>query len=256
MATVEGPVTAVTRRGATDVGPAEQRLLWQSKPAVRAVYEDYFNRLSDWCRPGRTLEIGAGSGNLAGHLPDVVSSDIVAMPWLDIVADAHALPFAPGSLANVVMIDTLHHLARPGAFLAEAERVLTPRGRLIVLEPGITPLSGLFYRLFHPEPVDFSFDPLDGVVAPDKDPAVGNQAIPERLFGRDRGRIASHAPTLRLVARQRLSLLAYPASGGFRKWSLLPRRLVKPVLRLEDAVMPLLGPLAAFRLLAVLERGD
>jgi len=245
----------MAKRGATEAGPAEQRLLWQAKPGVRAVYEDYFRRLAGWCRPGRTLEIGAGSGNLAGHLGEVLASDIVAMPWLDVVADAHALPFANGSLANIVMVDTLHHLASPGVFLAETQRVLAPGGRLVMLEPGVTPLSGLFYRLFHPEPVDFSFDPLSDAAPPDKDPAVGNQAVPERLFGRDRGRLAARFPSLTIIARRRLSLIAYPASGGFRRWSLLPHGFVAPLLAVEDAMMPLLGPLAAFRLLVVLERG-
>ena len=58
------------------------------------------------------------------------------------------------------MVDVLHHIESPLRLFAEAARVLRPGGRLIACEPAITPLSGLFYRRFHDEPVDMSADPL------------------------------------------------------------------------------------------------
>ena len=138
----------------------EYRHAWQRKPALRAIYADYYRRIAAWARAGATLELGGGSGNLKDHLVDIETTDIQHAPWLDAVADAQALPFRDEGFANVVMFDVLHHIERPRRFLAEVQRVLTPGGRLIVVEPDITPLSGLFYRLFHPEPVDMGEDPL------------------------------------------------------------------------------------------------
>jgi SAM-dependent methyltransferase len=164
------------------------------------------------------------------------------------------LPFAAASFANIVMVDVLHHIARPTRFLAEAERVLKPGGRVIMVEPGITPLSSIFFRLFHDEPVDMREDPLDPSPPPAKDPFEGNQALPTRLFGRDRQRFASQHPNLQLRQRRWLSLFAYPLSGGFRPWSAMPATLAPALLGLERVLLPVLGPLMGFRLFAVLEK--
>ncbi|HYB11397.1 MAG TPA: methyltransferase domain-containing protein [Alphaproteobacteria bacterium] len=232
------------------------RALWQTKPVLRAVYEDCYQRIAAACASGgRTLEIGGGTGNLKAYLPAFLSADIQFAPWLDLVSDAHRLPFADRSLRNLVLFDVLHHLERPRLFLEEAVRVLESGGRIVACEPAITPLSYLLYRLFHAEPVRLGDDPLAaGGLSPDRDPYDSNQAIPTRLFGRDRPRLEALVPALRTVRCVRFGFLAYPLSGGFRPWSALPVRFAAPILRFERVIEPVLGPIAAFRLLGVLEK--
>lgn len=237
-----------------ELRPADYRAIWSDKPVLRAVYSDYYARIRAACVDGPTLEIGGGSGNMTDFARDVVSTDIVPAAWLDSVCDAQALPFADASFANIVMVDVLHHIARPARFLTDAERVLRPGGRVIMVEPGITPLSSIFFRLFHDEPVDMGEDPLDPSPPPAKDPFEGNQALPTRLFGRDRQRLAAAHPNLQLRQRQWLSLFAYPLSGGFRSWSALPAALAPALIGFENLVSPVLGPLMGFRLFAVLEK--
>ena len=234
---------------------AQYREVWQRKPVLRAIYADIYRRIRARCRPGRALEIGGGSGNLKQYAPDVVSTDIAFAPWLDAVCDAQRLPFAAGAFDNIVMVDVLHHIERPVRFLAEAERVLMPGGRLIFCEPAITPVSGVFYRLFHAEPVDMRADPLaDGPLTPGRDPFASNQAIPTLLAGRFRSALAERLPRLVLRSCDRFAFAAYPLSGGFRPWSLLPRIAAAPMLKAEWAMRRVIGRLAAFRLLAVYER--
>jgi SAM-dependent methyltransferase len=235
--------------------PADYRAIWASKPVLRAVYEDIYRRMAAALTPGRTLEIGGGSGNFKAFAPGTLSSDIIPAPWLDLVCDAQRLPFAAGSLSNVVMVDVLHHIEFPIRALRDVAEVLRPGGRLIMCEPAITPISGLFYRHFHPEPVDMTADPLvDGAISPDKDPFDSNQAIPTLLTGPYRERLAAAVPELMLESADRFSFFAYPLSGGFRPWSAIPASLVPPVLKVEWAARHVLGPLAAFRLLAVYRR--
>ena len=235
---------------------ASYRAAWQAKPVLRELYEDFYRRMASACRPGRTLEIGGGSGNFKSFRPDVVSTDIQFSPWLDVVCDAHRLPFAGESFDNIVMVDVLHHLHRPRRFLAEALRVLRPSGRLVLVEPAITPLSWVFYRFAHPEWLSMTEDPLmDGDPDPGRDPYDANQAIPTLLFrGRGPQRLSALLPELALLSCRLFALFAYPLSGGFRRWSLIPAGAVKPLLRLEEAAASILGPLMAFRLLAVMER--
>lgn len=234
---------------------AEMRAAWEDKPALRAVYADYYRRLAGALRPGPTLEVGGGAGNLKSFAPEVLSMDILQAPWLDLMADAHALPFADASFENVVMLDVFHHIERPRVFLDEAARILRPGGRLAMIEPAITPLSWLFYNFLHPEPVILCHDLFaDRPPVRGRDPFEANQAIPSLMFGRHRRQFEAEFPALGIAAIERLSFLAYPLSGGYRSWSLLPMRLVEAMIRVESALAPALGRLAAFRLFVVLDR--
>ena len=225
------------------------RETWRSKPVLRALYADYYRRMVKLMKPGKTLELGAGSGHLRAHSTDAVLTDIQPAPWLDAAADAQALPFRDGCFDNIVLLDVLHHVENPALFFTEAARVLKPGGRVVMLEPAITPLSAVFYRYFHPEPVNMQQDPFADVPAsPARDPYDANQAIPTLLFRRHRAAFSQHYPSFRLTRVRNLSLFAFPLSGGFRRWSLMPAFLVRPLLMLE------VGPAMALRLLVMLER--
>ena len=112
------------------------------------------------------------------------------------------------------MVDVLHHLVSPRRFFSEAQRVVRAHGRIVLIEPAITPVSSLFFRLLHHEPVDMRVDPLADI-ASDKvrDPYDSNQAIPTLLFGRYRQAFAVHFPSLKVREKRWMSLLAYPLSG-------------------------------------------
>ena len=98
-------------------------------------------------------------------------------------------------------------------------------------------------------------DPLAAATPePDSDPFDANQAIPTLLFLRQRERLADAVPELSLRSVRLLSLFAYPLSGGFRPWSLIPRGGVAPMLSLEERLAPILGRLMAFRLFVIMER--
>jgi SAM-dependent methyltransferase len=220
---------------------------------LQAIYGDIYRHILAQVVPGPILEVGGGAGNFKAFAPATISSDILPAPWLDLVCDAQQLPFRDASFANIVMVDVLHHIPSPRRFLTEASRVLRPDGRLIACEPAITPLSGIFYRLFHDEPVDMAADPLAAAVSSD-DPYDSNQAIPTLLAGRFRDACRRAVPGLRLDSTDWFSFIAYPLSGGFQEWSLLPRAAARPLLAAEWALRRLFGRLAAFRMLAVYRR--
>jgi len=245
-------------RPATDEGRmTAYRVTWEAKPALRAIYQDYYRQILAASRPGKILEIGGGSGHLRDYSADAVLTDIQPAPWIDAAADAQALPFADSTFDTIVMVDVLHHIEHPPRFFREAARTLKPGGRLVMLDPAITPLSNIIFRLTHPEPVDMNGDAFaDGEPDPARDPYDANQAVPTLIFNRAAGRARFDAENPRLTLKQvsRLSLFAYLLSGGFRPWSLIPSFLVRPALKLENLLLPLIGWAMAFRMLVVIER--
>jgi len=250
----------VTQETSVDPRLLSHANAWKKKASLRAVYGDYYRRMLHALPDGgRYLEVGAGSGHSRDFTlgMDVTRLDILPAPWVDAVGDAHHLSFADESFDGVFLLDVLHHLAEPRQFFSEVARVLKPGGRLAMIEPGITPLSWVFYNFLHEEPVDMSADPLaKQPYGETKDPFESNQGIPTLLFRRQEHRIAlsEAVPELRTVDRQWLSLFAYPLTGGFKPWSLLPAGLARRLVTLEDHLLPALGILMAFRLFVILEK--
>jgi SAM-dependent methyltransferase len=231
------------------------REIWDRKAVLRLVYDDIFQRIADCAIDGPTLELGGGVGNLKAKIPSLISSDIQFAPWLDLVADAQQLPFAGASLANIVMLDVLHHVEFCSLLFREASRVLRPGGRMVLVEPGITFGSTLFYRLLHHEPVVMNVDPLEeGTPDRKRDPYHSNQAIPTLLATRYREPFHRKFPDLRIRETRWLSFVAYPFSGGFKPWSLIGERAARNLLSFERKLEPFLGRLCGFRLLMVIEK--
>jgi SAM-dependent methyltransferase len=233
------------------------RGLWETKRALRALYQDYHRQLLQSCPEGPVLDIGGGTAHIKESYPDVISVDILPFPGIDAVADAHRLPFRDEYLAGIVMLDVLHHLERPIEFLKEAARVLRRGGRLAMIEPAMTTVARRFYDRFHEEPVDMDADPYAAVaIDPDRDPFDANQAIPTLLFAEASARetLQRAIPSLRVRCVDWHSLFAYPMSGGFQKWSLIPGALVKPMLAFERRVPMAFRRYLAFRMMILVER--
>jgi SAM-dependent methyltransferase len=233
-----------------------QRRAWESRPLLRRLYRESFEQIVRRLSPvaGPTVEIGAGCGAFRDFLPEVVTTDAFETPWADRVADAQDLPFESGEVANLVMVDILHHAQRPAAALREAQRVLAPGGRLIMVEPYCAPLSTLGYRRFHHEPLDFDVDPESPIAHSSEDPFDANIALATLIFWRRPESVSRWAPAMRVSERSRFGWLAYPLSGGFTGTRLLPRPLWRPALALDGLLNRYLAPLAAFRCLVVVEK--
>jgi SAM-dependent methyltransferase len=230
----------------------DHRRLWEEKPVLAQVYEPWFAALlAEAPVGGRVLEVGAGPGLFAPHAkekrPDLrwTASDLHPVPWNAVAADAGRLPIRDRSVSTVLGLDVLHHLPEPARFFAEAARVLRPGGSLALVEPWITPLSWVVYRFFHQERCRLSVDPWQPFPREGKDSFDGDAAVPWRIV-RDtdeaRWRSLGYDPP----RVRRVNALAYVATLGFRKGSLLPEPLARPALWLERAMGPF-APLLALR---------
>ncbi len=229
------------------------RDVWTKKAVLRRLYATWYEEIASYVGPGLTVEIGGGSGNLKEHFPNVVSTDIVPVPWLDVVADCEHLPFKSSLIQSLVLFDVLHHICRLDRFWEEAQRVLALNGRVIIMDPYVSWLSWPVYRFLHPEPVDFGVDPLYAPLKINGHAAEANQAVATMLFEKPLMRFCQKYPSLRVRARRRLAFFAYPLSGGFDHASLIPPALVRPLVALERR-FSFLSRLLAFRILVVLEK--
>lgn len=204
---------------------------------------------------GPILEIGSGTGGFKEKCPHCISSDIVSVPWIDIIVDAVKIPFYDSSIGNIVAIDTIHHIGDPMGFLVEAERVLIPGGRIVLLEPAITPLSRMVFSLFHPEPVDLHADFfLKSEPCQEKKAFDGNQATGHILFNCKLQKTLLNIPSLTMVFSCKYPSLAFPLSGGYRRWRLIHKSLLPVIGRIEANIPSFITELIAFREMFVLEK--
>lgn len=235
----------------------EHQRIWQEKATLRLLYADYHERLLHACPDGPLLDVGGGSAHIKTVRTDVVSTDILPFPGIDVAADAHRLPFPGGHFGGIVMLDVLHHLERPVEFLREAARILRPGGILAMIEPGMSTVAYPFYRHLHQEPADMSADAFQAP-QPDatRDPFDSNQAIPTLLFANEEGRFRLQRVVPELVLRkvEWLSLFVFPLSGGFKSWCLMPSFLAKPLISIENAMPAPVRRIFGFRLFVILER--
>ena len=93
-------------------------------------------------RDDRILQLGAGRETTTD--PNVVRTDafVYAAEHLDVVADAHALPFPDASFDFVFSLAVFEHLHSPWLAAAEIARVLRPGGRVFTLCAFLQPLHG------------------------------------------------------------------------------------------------------------------
>jgi len=117
------------------------------------VVEHYLDKrvryLVERCTRGRALDVGCGTGVLAGRLAGAgfeVTGVDPSQGMLDVLADTHeavrgvrgdgtALPFEDGVFDLSLTVAALHHVADPAAVqqtLVEMVRVVRPGGRIVV----------------------------------------------------------------------------------------------------------------------------
>lgn len=232
----------------------KHRETWNSKPLLRFIYRTWYRDITAHLTDGMSVELCGGTGNLKEYESSVISTDLTLAPWLDAVVNAEALPFPEASLSNIVLIDGLHHIAKVCTFFEEACRALRTGGRIIILEPYLSPLSFPVYHFIHEEPVDFSRNPLDNESAKKGTlPFDANQAVATILFEKDYHRFHRRFTLLEKTVHRHLLAWNYVLSGGFSHNQLIPTAVAK-VLGSVKKIVPLPRRLLAFRLFVVLEK--
>ena len=223
--------------------------VWNRKAIIRQLYETWYEKIAAELQPGSIIEVGAGTGNLKRWLQTrgrlCWTLDILPGKYVDMQADALQMPLAAESVDNIVMVDALHHFARPVAFLKHAAEVLRPGGRLLLIEPFVSVWGRFVYRYLHHERVDFDFEESTA----SKEAWDGNAAIPALTLVR----VEQEIRNLRIRRTSYCEFLSYPLSGGFSYRSLLPGPVLLALHRFEQSRL-FQNRILALRVIAVLEK--
>jgi SAM-dependent methyltransferase len=221
------------------------RTVLERKALLRKLFERFYLQCRDLDQrhfrgtSGKCLEIGSGSSKMKEMLPNVLGSDVLTLPWLDLVLRAEEMPVADGSLRAIYGINVFHHLSDPRRFFHEAIRVLVPGGGVVLIEPYHGPVARLLFPRLHS---DERFDPREPEWRqswPAGSQDVANQALSYIVFSRDRGKLLLEFPELELVGDYPHTHVWYLASGGVNFRQLVPDRLAGILEVAEHALSPL-----------------
>jgi SAM-dependent methyltransferase len=217
---------AATLRNRTRLTANENLLFW-----YRKLYRDQFKEFPN---PSTLsiLEVGSGTSPLKQFHPNVITSDVLDLDYLDLVFDCHDIDkfdaIKDESLDVITLTNVLHHLKSPIAFLNRAASKLRPGGKVIATEPFFSVLSTPIFRYVHHEAVDLritepELKDLHGPLS------SANIALPWLIFFRRRDwleRLNERYDGGKLSVRP-FTALSYMMTGGISRRLPIPRFLYR-----------------------------
>ena len=216
------------------------------KPFLKRLYNDWYdvfiNKAKE-IKTGKHLEIGSGGGFLKEVFPEVITSDILALPNVDMVFSAEVMPFKENELASIVMLNVFHHIPKPYLFLQEAQRTLVKGGKIIMTEPANSALGKFIYKRFHHEPFEEN-GPRE--IKAGNPLSNSNQALPHIYFERDLELFIKEFPLLKINSIKYHSPFSYIISGGVSRSAMLPYFMYNFVKGIEWLFSPLSKQLGLF----------
>jgi SAM-dependent methyltransferase len=229
--------------------------LIREKALLRRLYHSYYvayDEVIARATPGGLIvEIGSGGGYYRSLRPNVISIDLRPGADVDVVGSALAIPLRTNSTSAILLLNVLHHLPNPVAFFHECARILTPGGRVCLIEPYVGPMSRRVVRPLHHEPWDESA----AWSLPDTGPmTAANMAMPWIIFFRDRARYDSEFAQLPVSSIRLHTMALYLLSGGVSMRALLPGFLFGPTLAVEHLLSPLAPRLATMMTVELVRR--
>ena len=174
----------------------------------------------------RILEIGSGTSPLKLFYPQVITSDILRLDYVDHFLDCHMIDrysaIQDHSIDIICLTNVLHHLLDPIRFLCNATKKLKNQGEVFLVEPFFSVVSYAIFKMLHHEQINFKicYPGLDRVNGP---LSSANQAIPYMIFFRReswKSRLSNYYDMSRTELNF-FSSLSYMMTGGIsRKFSI------------------------------------
>lgn len=188
---------------------------------------------------GERLEIGSGAGIISEVYPEVITSDLKVLPFIDVALSAYQLPFRDNSLRAIYGINVFHHLSQPRDFFREMIRAIAPGGGAVLIEPFYGLVAGWMFRNLH-KTEGFEPNEPEWEGPPDSGPfSKANQALSYIIFKRDLNKFEKEFPELEVVLMRPHTQLWYILSGGVNFKQLVPDSLTGVATFAEKMFSPL-----------------
>jgi len=200
---------------------------------------------------GPVIELGSGAGFLKEYIPNLLTSEIIKIPNVDLILDGTNLPFSTDALKGIVMIDVLHHIPNAASFFSDAQKCIKPGGVIIIIEPWSTPWSRFVYRYLHHEP--FELDVKEWKFPTGGPLSQANSALPWIIFERDREKFEKEFPQFKIQEIMLNFPFCYILSGGVSLRSIIPGSMYNVIRKIENISQPWMNSLAMFAKI-ILER--
>ena len=178
------------------------------------------------------LEIGSGGSSLKDFHSNLITSDILSLPSVDLVLDCQYIDcceaIADQSLDGIIAINTLHHITEPLAFLRRAKAKLKTSGKIYLLEPYFSFLSSPIYQYLHSESANLNLQ--QPIINRRTGPlSSSEQSLPFLLFFRrpEWLHLISNTYDVRATRIKYYSSLSYFLTGGVTVNTRLPLSLFK-----------------------------
>lgn len=172
------------------------------------------------------LEVGCGITPMKDNFSNVIASDVMETPCCDFVIDGTSLGQVGSSFDAIFAVNSFHHISDKREFLLQCSLLLSPGGKLIILEPSDTFLSSIVYpRLFASETY-CKAAPLASLKT--SDPEYGaNQAASYICFIRERDAFLDGLGYKVVSHKYCRNWLSFLLSGGTNFPVLAPHSLIK-----------------------------
>lgn len=110
---------------------------WLTRKIVR---ERLVTFVKKYATEAYTLDLGCANSPYSKYFTNRIGFDIAEGPGVDVVGDAHMLPFPDETFETVFSTEVLEHLHTPEKAIAEMKRVLKPGGRVILTTRFVFPI--------------------------------------------------------------------------------------------------------------------
>lgn len=206
----------------------------------------------------KVLEVGAGAGVSEIFLRNkVLRTDLIPFEEFGVAGNYNmeGLTFDDESFDAVLAFDSIHHSAFPSHALKEILRVTRGGGKVVLVEPFVSPFSYLPYKLFHHEETSWRFKEITAnkKLLELTNPASGDQGVSRFLIRElsvDHLKFFPHA----YFSTKYLSPISFFATGGVSHPFQSSTRIVETLFKFEKLIPASLLKFLASRVIISIQK--
>jgi SAM-dependent methyltransferase len=226
---------------------------------LRAYFESLYSELSDELKNAELiLEVGAGAGVSEIFLNQkILRTDLFSFPEFGVLGDSpmENLPFKDDSFDLVFAMDAIHHSIFPLDALSECLRVISKGGTVLLVEPYVSFLSYIPYKLFHHEDTSWRYKNEESISSSSyqKDPSSGNQGISKFLIAK-LGDTGENKLQFTSFGIKFISPFSFFATGGVARTLKTPKLIICFLVRLESKIPQIIMRFLASRVVISIKK--